>query len=151
MSVFDKWNKSIDVDGLAKDTKEAEANSNSGDYPEVPVGKYEVKIEKLELRESSKGDPMVTAWFRILKGNHANQLLFMNQVITQGFQIGQVNQFLRDIDVVDDVEFKDFNQYNDLIMDVFENLTEQGLEFLLDYRQNDKGFSIYKIKEVYEG
>ena len=151
MSVFDKWNKSIDVDGLAKDTKEAETNSNSGDYPEVPVGKYEVKIEKLELRESSKGDPMVTAWFRILKGNHANQLLFMNQVITQGFQIGQVNQFLRDIDVVDDVEFKDFNQYNDLIMDVFENLTEQGLEFLLDYRQNDKGFSIYKIKEVYEG
>ena len=151
MSVFDKWNKSIDVDGLAKDTKEAEANSNSGDYPEVPVGKYEVKIEKLELRESSKGDPMVTAWFRILKGNHANQLLFMNQVITQGFQIGQVNQFLRDIDVVDDVEFKDFNQYNDLIMDVFENLTEQGLEFLLDYRQNDKGFPIYKIKEVYEG
>ena len=68
MSVFDKWNKAIDVEGLAKDTKEVEANGGTGEYAEIPVGTYEIKIEKMELKESSKGDPMFSAWFRILHG-----------------------------------------------------------------------------------
>lgn len=147
-SIFEKWNNSIDVEGLAKDTKEAEANSGSGDYSEVPVGTYEVKIEKMELKESSKGDPMFVAWFRILKGQYENQLLFMNQVITQGFQIGQVNKFLRSLDVMD-VEFENYGQYNDLIMDIFEEV-DGNLEFLLDFKKSKKDFPIYTIKEVYE-
>ena len=149
MSVFEKWNKAIDVEGLAQDTREAEANGGSGDYEEVPVGTYEVKIEKMELKESSKGDPMFVVWFRILAGQYEKQLLFMNQVITQGFQIGQVNRFLRSLDVVDEVEFKDYGQYNDLIMDIFEE-TDGKLEFLLEYKKSKKDFPIYTIKEVYE-
>lgn len=149
MSVFDKWNKAIDVEGLAKDTKEVEANGGAGDYEKVPVGTYEVKIEKMELKESSKGDPMFSAGFRILEGQYKNRLLFMNQVITQGFQIGQVNRFLRSLDVMDEVEFKDYGQYNDLIMDVFEAV-DGNLEFLLDLKRSKKDFPIYTIKEVYE-
>jgi hypothetical protein len=148
MSVFEKWNKAIDVEGLAQDTREAEANGGSGDYEEVPVGTYEVKIEKMELKESSKGDPMFVAWFRILEGQYKNQLLFMNQVITQGFQIGQVNRFLRSLDVAE-VEFKEYGQYNDLIMDIFEEV-DGKLEFLLEYKKSKKDFPIYTIKEVYE-
>lgn len=149
MSVFDKWNKAIDVEGLAKDTKEVETNGGTGDYAEVPVGTYEVKIEKMELKESSKGDPMFSAWFRIIAGQYENQLLFMNQVITQGFQIGQVNKFLRSLDVVDEVEFKNYGQYNDLIMDAFEAV-DGNLEFLLEFKKSKKDFPIYTIKEVYE-
>lgn len=148
-SIFDKWNSNIDTEGLAKDTKEVEANGGSGDYEEVPVGTYEVKIEKMELKESSKGDPMFVAWFRILEGQHKNQLLFMNQVITQGFQIGQVNKFLRSLELVDEVEFKDYSQYNDLIMDMFEEM-DGKFEFLLDFKKSKKDFPIYTIKEVYE-
>jgi hypothetical protein len=147
-SIFDKWNKSVDVEGLAKDTKEVEANGGSGDYEEVPVGTYEVKIEKMELKASSKGDPMFSAWFRILNGQYEKQLLFMNQVITQGFQIGQVNKFLRSLDVME-VEFKDYGQYNDLIMDIFEAV-DGNLEFLLDFKKSKRDFPIYTIKEVYE-
>lgn len=150
MSVFDKWNKAIDVEGLAKDTKEVEANGGTGDYAEVPVGTYEVKIEKMELKESSKGDPMFSAWFRILQGQYENQLLFMNAVITQGFQIGNVNRFLRSLDAVEEVEFKDYAQYNDLIMDIMEAIDEAGLEYLLEYKKNKKDFPIYTVKEVYE-
>lgn len=150
MSVFDKWNKAIDVEGLAKDTKEVEANGGTGDYAEVPVGTYEVKIEKMELKESSKGDPMFSAWFRIIQGQHENQLLFMNAVITQGFQIGNVNRFLRSLDAVEEVEFKDYAQYNDLIMDIMEAIDEAGLEYLLEYKKNKKDFPIYTVKEVYE-
>lgn len=150
MSVFDRWNKAIDVEGLAKDTKEVETNSGTGEYAEIPVGTYEIKIEKMELKESSKGDPMFSAWFRILQGDHENQLLFMNAVITQGFQIGNVNRFLRSLDAVDEVEFRDYAQYNDLIMDIMEAIDEAGLEYLIEYKKNRKDFPIYTIKEVYE-
>jgi len=148
MSVFDKWNKSIDVEGLAKDTKEVEQNGGSGEYAEVPVGDYEVKIERMELKESSKGDPMFAVMFRILSGRHENQCLFMNQVITQGFQIGIVNKFLRSLDVKDDVEFKDYAQYNNLIMDIMEEV-DGNLEFLIEYKKK-KDFPVYTVKEVYE-
>lgn len=149
-SIFDKWNKQIDVEGLKKDIEQAD-QGGSGDYREVPVGTYEVRIEKMELKESSKGDPMVSIWFRIINGEFENSMLFMNQVITQGFQISQMNRFLKSLEVVDDseVEFRDYGQYNDLIMDIFEGVSNQ-YEFLLDYKQNKKGFSIFTIKEIYE-
>lgn len=149
MSIFDKWNKNVDTKGLAEDAKEAEQNGGSGDYPEVPVGQYEIKIDKMELKESSKGDPMFSAQFRILAGDHENQCLFMNQVITQGFQIGIVNKFLRSLDVTDDVEFKDYEQYNNLVMDIMEEV-DGKLEFLLDYRKSKKDFPIYTIKDIFE-
>ena len=152
MSIFDKWNKNIDVEGLKKDVAEAEANGGSGDYKEVPVGKYEVKIDKMELKESSKGDPMFFCQFRILQGEFSNSCLFMNQVLTQGFQIGQVNSFLRSLQVFEDdsVTFENYSQYNDLIMDVMEEVDAQGLEYLLEYKKSKKDFPIYTIKEVYE-
>ena len=150
MSVFDKWNKAIDVEGLAKDTKDVEANGGTGDYADVPVGTYECKIEKMELKESSKGDPMFSAWFRIISGDQENRLMFMNAVITQGFQIGNVNKFLRSLDAVEEVEFRDYGQYNDLIMDIMEAIDEASLEYLIEYKKGKKDFPVYTVKEVYE-
>ena len=144
MSIFDKWDKSVDTEGLANDVAEAEKNGGTGDYPEVPVGQYEIKIEKMELKESSKGDPMFSAWFRILSGDYENQLLFMNSVITQGFQIGNVNRFLRSLDAVEDVEFKNYAQYNNLIMDIMEAIDDMGLEYLIEYKKGKKDFPVCK-------
>ena len=150
MSIVDKWDKSVDTEGLANDVAEAEKNGGTGDYPEVPVGQYEIKIEKMELKESSKGDPMFSAWFRILSGDYENQLLFMNSVITQGFQIGNVNRFLRSLDAVEDVEFKNYAQYNNLIMDIMEAIDDMGLEYLIEYKKGKKDFPVYTIKDVFE-
>ena len=75
--------------------------------------------------------------------------MFMNQVITQGFQIGQVNKFLRALDAVDEVEFKSYGQYNDLILDIMEEI-DGKLEFLVEFKKSRKDFPIYEIKEVYE-
>ena len=150
-TIFDKWNKSIDVAGLQKDIAEADQQNGSGDYKEVPDGTYEVKIEKIELKASSKGDPMVSMWFRILSGDFKNSMIFMNQVITQGFQISQLNRFLKSLQAVDDdqIEFKDYSQYNDLLMDIFEEV-DGTLEFLLNYGTNKRGYHTYKIEDVYE-
>ena len=147
MSIFDKWDNSIDTDGLAKDVAEA-AKNRGGDYEEVPKGIYEVTVDKLELKESKKGDPMVSAWFKIMSGDHKGQLIFMNQVITRGFQIHIVNEFLRSLETGKTVEFHNYGQYNELIMDIFEAMGGAGI--ILDYSETKKGFPTFKVTEVFE-
>ena len=94
-NIWDEFDKAIDTDGLAKDTEEAAEN---GGRREVPHDTYEISIQKLELVKSkSKGDPMVTCWMKVLEGEYKGSLIFMNQVITQGFQVHIVNEFLRSL------------------------------------------------------
>lgn len=151
--IFAKWDKSMDTEGLAKDTKEAEANGGSGEYAEIPVGTYEVKVEKMELKEcqseKNAGKPMFFCQFRILNGDHENQCLFRNNLIDEGWKIGQINTFLRSLDSGVDVEFVNYGQYNNLIMDIMEAI-DGKLEFLLSYTKNKKGYDVFEIKEVYE-
>ena len=145
-SIFEKWNKNVDTEALAHDVEEA-AENGGGEYVDVPKGIYEVTIDKMELKESKKGDPMFSCWFKILSGEYEKQLIFMNQVITQGFQIHIVNEFLRSLEI-ENVEFKDYAQYNDLILDAVEEL--DGVEFALDYGENNKGYSTFKVTDIFE-
>ena len=147
-SIFEKWNKSIDLQGLKNDIESASQNNN-GNYVEVPVGNYEVKITKAEVKATKNGDPMVSIWFKILEGDYKDRLIFMNQVITQGFQLKIVNEFLRSLETGLSIEFIDYEQYNDLLMDVCEAIEEQKLEYLLEYGEN-KGFNTFKISEIFE-
>lgn len=144
MNLWDKFDKQIDVNGL----KEDEQNSSSGSFREVPHGNYEVKIEKLELVESSKGDPMVSIWFRILSGDFANSMIFYNQVINKGFGLHKANEFLRSLDSGIEVEFKSFRQYGELLMDIREAV-DGKMEYELNYTEGKKGFSNYEIGQVW--
>lgn len=148
MNIFEKWNKSVDMEGLKNDINEADQGNR--DFDEVPKGTYEVKINKMELKESSKGQPMLSIWFKILEGDYKNQMIFMNQVINQGFQISIAKRFLLSLDAVDESEvtFEDYSQFNQLVLDVFEGAGE--LEYLLEYGQNKNGFNTFKIVEVYD-
>lgn len=146
---FSKFDKAMDLEGLKKDLNEAAENGGTGEYKEVPIGKYEVKVEKMELTESKKGDPMVSIWFKILAGEYKNSILFFNQVITKGFQIHIVNELLRSMDTEMAIDFESYSQYAQLLMDVHECVDGQ-LEFALDYGENKQGFKTFKIEEVYE-
>lgn len=118
-NLWDKFDKSVDVEGLAADVKEAA--ENGANFREVPHGVYEVEVNKLELIESKKGDPMVTVWFKVVDGEFKGCLIFMNQVITQGFQIHIANEVFRQMtaELPDfNVEFKTYKQYGELLMDV---------------------------------
>lgn len=146
---FDKFDKSMDLEGLRKDVAEAQQNS-TGEFKEVPANKYEVAITKLELAVSKNGNPMVTCWMKIVSGEYENSMLFMNQVVTQGFQLHQANKFLRklveDMDI--NVEFVSFSQYAELILDISEQIDGQR-EYLVDYTVKN-GFNNYEILEVYD-
>ena len=148
MDMFEKWNSNVDLAGLQNDIKEAQDNNR--EYEEVPHGEYEVKLDKLELKATKKGDPMVSAWFTILNGKYKNSKLFMNQVVTQGFQIHIVNEFLRSMKTDIDVDFEDYKQYADLLLDVAEFCDANNLEFAIKYEDN-KGYDKFTITEVFEG
>lgn len=150
-NIFDKWDKEIDTEGLANDVKEAAANG-SGEFKEVPHGDYEVAVHQMELKASSKGNPMVSIWFKILDGDFKGSMIFYNQVITQGFQVHQANEMFRmmvsELEDAPEIEFKSYKQYGNLIMDIFEAINE-NFEYVLSYKKGKKDFSTYEIKEVF--
>lgn len=148
MSVFDKWNKNVNADFM-KDL-DAQESGQGGNYDNPPYGTYEVKIEKMELKESKKGDPMLQVLFKVLAGEQKGKTILMNQVILQPFQIHIANDFLRSLDTDIEVKFKDYGQYNEVILDVMEAVSAQKLEFALEFAENDKGYNVFTIKEVFD-
>lgn len=148
-NIWEEFDEKIDVEGLKKDI--AEAAENSGDFKEVPHGKYEVEITKMELKKSKKGDPMLSIWFKIIAGEYKGSLIFYNQMLTTGFGIHNANEFLRSLDSGVEVEFINYKQYHEMLLDIFEEINGK-LEYGLDYKANTKNpnFNVYEIFDVYE-
>lgn len=147
MNIWEQFDSKIDVRGLAADVKEA-ANNTGGNFEEVPVGTYEVAVEKMELKASKKGLPMLSIWFKIAAGKRKGSIIFYNQVLSTGFGIHNANEFMKSLDSNVHIEFANFRQYNTVILDVFEEITD--LTYELEYGKNEKGFNTYKIKNVFE-
>lgn len=141
---FSKFDQKVDLEGLKKDIEDS-ANS---DFKEVPHGNYEVSVNKLELGESKKGDPMVKVWFKIVSGEFKGSLIFMNQVITQGFQIHIVDELLRSFETDIDIHFESYSQYADLLADIYEAV-DGNFEYGLKYGEKN-GFNTFEITDVFE-
>lgn len=108
---------------------------NMDNYPKrVPFGTYEVKVEKLELVQSKAGDPMVSAWFKVLQGEYKGSLIFMNQVITQNWQVKIINEFSQDLGTDLTIEFVTYTQYGYLLRDIAKAVLNK--KFQLDYQEN---------------
>lgn len=147
--IWDEFDEKIDVEGLKADAKEAA--ENGGDFKEVPHGKYEVEVNKMELKKSKNDKPMLSIWFKILEGEFKGSLIFYNQVLSTGFGMHNANEFLRSLDSGVDVDFKNFKQYHEMLLDVYEAVNG-NLEYALDYKQNakNKDFNDYEIIDVFE-
>ena len=139
---FEKFDEIVDLQGLKQDIL-----NNTG-YKKVPYGTYEVEVVKMELTKSKAGNPMVSIWFKIVRGEYSDQLLFLNQVITKGFQIGIVNELLNNMHTSQNVEFMSFTQYSKLLEDIFEEINGK-FEFALDYNER-KGYDIFRIIEIFQ-
>jgi len=145
-NIWEQFDNAIDTKALAEDVKNS---ADSPVYREVPVGKYEVSVDKLELIASKSGKPMVTAWFKILTGDYKGSRIFMNQVVEQAFQVHMCNEFLRSLDSGVEVEFVTYRQYGELLMNIAEAI-DKRLEYALNYGQNNKGYNTFEIEEVFE-
>ena len=155
MSIFEKYSKKINAEELAASQKEISENASGGDYKEVPLGTYEVEVNKLECKLSSTKKPMVSIWFKILEGEYKNSLIFYNGVFTEDWMRHRVVKMLSTLlnDPTHEAEINlilksgDVDEINNFCMDIHEEIDGQ-FEYLLDYDQK-KGYNTYNIKEVY--
>ena len=149
---FSAFDKKVDVEGLKRDVQEAEKNQPSGDYPEIPKGKYEVKFENIEMRATKKdGRPMLSVQARILEGDFKKKCLFMNRVLfgtkNDGNMIASAKGWLKKLGTNIDIEFENYSQFAEVVMDVAEAV-EDGFEYLIEY--DPEAFNQITIKEVFE-
>lgn len=153
---WEKFDKQVDIEALKEDVEEVEENG-FGDYEEVPEGEYEVEVNKMELTQSKKGDPMLTIWFKIVEGEYEGQLIFYNGVMQPqnekafAFQVHRNNEMLRALwdCEKDDVKFNGFADYASLVDEIFEDI-DGNFEYVLEKKTDKKGFDQYKILEVFE-
>ena len=151
-NIFERFNEQFDLAGLKQDIEAAA--SNDGDFVEVPVNAdYEVKISKIELGETGEksktpGMPMAKVWFEILAGEYKGQKIFMNQMLTSGFGIHKMNEFLDSLETGVTVQFENFTQYADLFKQIFDEVDGKS-EYQLAYGENNKGYSTYTIVQKF--
>jgi hypothetical protein len=149
-NIFEKFNNLFGEEGLAGLKQDVDAASaNTGDFVEVPKGDYEVKVVKIELGETGEksknpGMPMAKVWFDIIAGEFKGQKIFMNQMLTNGFGIHKMNEFLISLETGVTVVFENFQQYADLFAQIFTEVDGKA-EYQLAYGENNKGYSTYEI------
>ena len=61
-----------------------------------------------------------------------------------------MNTFLKSMGTSVNVEFVDYKQYAEMLMDIAEECDSENLEFALKYEDN-KGYDKFTITEVFEG
>lgn len=144
---FSKWDNQVTAD-TTKAIEEAKANPQQS-TKELPAGKYTVKIEKMEIGETKDKRPMFKVQCRVLEGEFKKWCLFMNRVIAgtknDANMIASVIGWLEKLDV--DVEFKNYSQFADLVLDIFEDVAD-SVE--LDVEYDPEQFNSISIVEVYD-
>ena len=153
-NIWDDYQKTVDEDALQKDIKEARKNT----FEDLPKGKYHVEMNKLEMKMSKTGKPMVSVSMKVIDGEHKGRLMFMNRVIggtkNDARMIAGIETWLSKLEAEDDsgelidVKFKDYPQFADLVMDIAEALGDMGLQYDVDY--DDKAFNSIDILGVLE-
>lgn len=150
-SLFETFNNMVDIGGLQKDISEVAANS--GNREEVPKDDYEIEIVKIELGETSgksktPGLPQGKVWFKILAGEHKGRLIFMNQNLTQAFQLVLFNEFLENLGSEQQIVFENYVQYGHLLNEIYSEIKDK-YEYQLKYGENSKGYSTYEIVQKF--
>ena len=150
--IFERFNSMFDIQGLKADVEAA--SSNDMDFVEPPDGNYEVKVSKIELGQTGEksktpGMPMLKVWFDIIAGDFKGQKIFLNQMLTTGFGIHKANQILKDMESGVDVVFENFDQYHNMLEQVFNAIDGSG-EYELAYGHNNKGYATYTIVQRFK-
>lgn len=150
---FSKFDEQVNLDQLKKDAEEIVKNGGTGDYPEIEAGTYHGKFEKLEVGETKDHRPMLKAMFRITEDPHKKQCLFLNRVLygtkNDANMIASAIGWLESLEPSEDVgpiTFNSYSQFNDLVLDIAEDISE--LEYDVEYDPN--AFNTISIDAVYE-
>lgn len=162
---FSKFDSKLNND-MEKQIKEAKENG-AGESLETPAGKYVCNVEKMELAATKDGRPMFKVQLRVIDGaedakpevteylshfKNKKPCLFMNRVIygtkNDANMIASVCGWLEKLEPQTvSVEFKNYSQFSDLVLDVFEEVAD-AIELEVDYDPN--AFNSIYITELYD-
>lgn len=151
-NVFEKFNEMFNVSEIANAVKEAAENSGDFEKKEVPFDDYECRITKLEIGEHTfdddfKGMPEAHVWFKIINHpEYSGQTLFMNKRLVSltnpkanGFIIHNFNTFLESLESGITPVFENFEQYKNLVDQIFNEIDGRAEYQLHYYEANNKG------------
>lgn len=147
---FSKFDATINEAELSKQLEEAKNNATQTDKA-VPAGNYTVKIEKMEVGATKDGRPMFKLQCRILEGEFKKWCIFLNRVLygtkNDGNMINGVIRLLQKLEPSVAVEFKNYSQFADLVLDIFEEVAD-AVELDVEYDPED--FNSISVKEVFD-
>ena len=147
---FSKFDATINEAELSKQLEEAKNNAPQTNK-EVPAGNYTVKVEKMEVGATKDGRPMFKVQCRILEGEFKKWCVFMNRVLygtkNDATMISSVIGWLQKLEPSMTVEFKNYSQFADLVLDIFEEVAD-AVE--LDVAYDPEAFNSISIEEVFD-
>lgn len=159
-NIFNKFDKQVNVAELSASVKDAA--QNPGTYEDVPAGKYEATIEKMELATTRDGRPMFKVQMRLKKGLDEiteafvskfkkSPCIFMNRVVfgtkNDANMIASVIGWLNSTKIYEEpVAFAGYADLADLVLDMAEDA--QGLIFEIYYDEDD--FNSISIVNTFE-
>lgn len=151
-NIWDDYQKTVNEDELQKDIKEARKST----FEDLPKGNYHVEMNKLEMKMSKTGKPMVSISMKVIDGEKKGRLMFMNRVIggtkNDARMIAGIETWLSELEAEDDsgelidVHFRTYPQFADLVMDIAEALDDMGLQYEVEY--DDMAFNSIEIVRV---
>ena len=163
---FSKFDATINEAELNKQLEEAKNNAPQGESLETPAGNYVAKIEKMELGATKDGRPMFKVQLRVIEAGEGasdevkeylshfkakKPCLFMNRVLygtkNDANMISSVIGWLQKLEPSVAVEFKNYSQFSDVILDVFEEVAD-AVE--LDVAYDPEAFNSISISEVFD-
>lgn len=150
---FSAFDKQVDIEQLKNDAAEIKKNGGTGDFPELPVGIYIIKLDKLELGTTKDKRPMMRGQFSIVEGEYKKRKIFVNRVVygtkNDANMIANVLSFLESLAPSEDIGpfiFTGYTALAELIMDVAEDVAD--LTYEAEYDAD--AFNPISIKEVFE-
>ena len=131
----------------------ANASSNNSEFEELPLGRYEVKINSMELTQSKKGDPMTKTIFEVVQGQYKGRYIFKNSVIYKGdrndaWRLKQEIDFINSLQPRDKVNFYSFSDFEKQVSNAFADINSRKLEYLIEIKEKNN-FRTYSVIEVY--
>lgn len=150
---FSAFDKQVNIEQLKNDAAEIKKNGGTGDFPELPVGIYIIKLDKLELGTTKDKRPMMRGQFSIVEGEYKKRKIFINRVVygtkNDANMIANVLSFLESLAPSEDIGpfiFTGYAALAELIMDVAEDVAD--LTYEAEYDAD--AFNPISIKEVFE-
>ena len=142
---FDEKNKNL--------ADEVKTNEEEHKFENVPDGTYEVKIDDMSLTMSKKNQPMLMVKFKILpKQKYAGRYIFMYKLCNTAPLINMVRGFLSSLTPKGDnhisIGYTTMTQLEEDIDALFTGI-DGAYEYQLDVFTNDKGFTNYKITDIF--